>query len=326
MPSYYDNTRLTDFKTCPRYYYFRHERDWVLDTPKVPLIFGLAWHSAMDVVWKLLCTEETQNLRSQEVAEQAFEAFKSIWIENGMPEEPPLEDYGFKMRNLGTALEMLYEYVEARRDLLIRPDFRLIAIEQPFAVPLSDNPNETAFYVGRFDKVFALDGRIYIGEHKTTSLYKREGGFRSNFLDSFSPNSQIDGYLYAAHLLYGDDLKAVWVDAALVHTSVHDAFTFIPVERQFEQLDAWLWEARTWIGQVEGCKGAMHAEQPGPYLVSWPKNTNNCINYGSTCPYMDLCKMWPNPETQRDTPPGYRSEHWSPFDVLGLEKLGLEHD
>ncbi|MCH8087981.1 MAG: hypothetical protein IIC81_09050 [Chloroflexi bacterium] len=135
-------------------------------------------------------------------------------------------------------------------------------------------------------------------------------------------------------MLYGDAAKAVWVDAALVHRSVHDAFTIIPVERQFAQLDAWLWEVRAWIQQVEVNRttwisgdgqaplGSKRSEMK--YMAAWPKNTNNCIDFGSTCPYMPLCKMFSNPEAQQETPMGFIEEHWSPFNVLGLKELDLE--
>ena len=321
--TYYDNTRLTDFKTCPRYFYFRHERDWIADTLRIPLAFGLAWHHALDVVWEQL--SDAKNLRTQAVADDAFKAWLASWEESGLQADiDPLDD-DFKMRNPGTALDMLYAYIDWRRPFFQEPSFKLLDIEHAFAVPLSSDPNERTFYVGRFDKVFSIRDHIYVGEHKISSLYKKDGGFRSNFLDSFSPNSQIDGYLYAAHMLYGDAAKAVWVDAALVHRSVHDAFTIIPVERQFAQLDAWLWETKYWIGQVEANRDLARLQGPVPtYLPTFGKNTNNCIDFGTTCPYMPLCKMFSNPEAQQETPMGFIEEHWSPFNVLGLKELDLE--
>lgn len=226
-----------------------------------------------------------------------------------------------EIRNSSTAMEMLFNYIEERRGIFQSRDFKLLAIEQPFAVPL-DPERPDLLYIGRLDKVFQYQGRIYIGEHKTTTSYKKDGPFRSDFVDSFSPNSQVDGYLYAAHLLYGKKVKAVWIDAALVHANVHDGFRFIPVERQLQQLSGWLWETRYWIEQIEANKRALLTNELDigamEYMPAFPKNTTSCTNYGG-CPYLDMCKMWSNPY-EHDDPPGYNVQKWEPFDALEFEK------
>ena len=119
------------------------------------------------------------------------------------------------------------------------------------------------------------------------------------FLDSFSPNSQIDGYLHAARILYGDEVKACWIDASLVHKTVHDEFKIIPIERQFTQLDSWLWETRHWIQEIEGNWNALSDHGPenqydmsdDPYMAAFPKNTGACQDFARSCTYIDLCKM-----------------------------------
>jgi hypothetical protein len=144
-------------------------------------------------------------------------------------------------------------------------------------------------------------------------------------MDSFSPNSQVDGYLYAAHLIYGDKVKACWIDASLVHAKEHNGFRFIPVERQLQQLGAWLWETRYWIAQIEANESAygnyIHAndEAQDEYMPAFPKNTSSCNNFGN-CSFLDLCKMWSNPAVKKD-PPGFAVDHWEPFNVLEFNKI-----
>jgi hypothetical protein len=328
---FYDNTRITAYKRCPRYFYYRHDRDWQLDGSSPPLIFGSSWHEAMDVVWKLLPTRDDQNTTTEDIVRTAWAAFNLSWEE----EQTPWEEMGDEERKrLGArtpmvALEMLYEYIDAREKILTSPDFELIAIEQPFAVPLHPD-DDTLFYVGRIDKVFRWRGDVYAGEHKTTSAYRKaDVPFRSNFLDSFSPNSQIDGYLHALHMLYGDEAKAVWIDAALVHKERHDGFSWIQIERQLSQLDSWLFETKTWIDKMEMDKAELaHMREDyasnDSYLRAFPKNTNSCMDYAG-CAYLELCKMIPNPEG-RSVPSGYTEKHWSPFDELELGKIGLKKD
>jgi hypothetical protein len=257
------------------------------------------------------------------LVKKALKSFLAKWEEE-CPDVNPFshEDQHGKpqIRNADTAMEMLFHYIEERRSILQSRDFKLLAIEQPFAVPL-DADRSDLFYIGRLDKVFEYQGRIYIGEHKTTTSYKKDGPFRSDFVDSFSPNSQVDGYLYAAHLIYGKRVKACWIDAALVHQHVHDGFRFIPIERQLQQLAGWVWEARYWVEQIEANERVLGSNQPideYDYLPAFPKNTTSCTNYGG-CPFLDLCKMWSNP-INHDDPAGFKIEKWEPFDALEFGK------
>lgn len=326
----YDNTRISALRSCPRYFYFRHVRDFTGEGTAPALAFGAAWHKAMDVVWPAyqLMLRGDSNITSEEmVIALAQEAFKSEWVSQGMPGMEDMDNdtvARLSPRHPMVALEMLYEYLDARRSLFTDQTFKLLAVEQPFAVPL-DPSDPTLFYVGRLDKVYEVGGEICIGEHKTTTLYKKNGPFMASFIEGFSPNSQIDGYLYATHMLYGDRVRRCMVDAALVHKEVHDGFRFIPVERRHSQLEAWLWETRHWIDVIEANKEAVHnAEAEAPYLAAFPKNTSACTNFG-TCTYIDLCKMWSNPHG-KPTPAGFTEKKWSPFDELELEKIGFKKE
>jgi len=320
---FYDNTRISDFRTCPRKYYFRHALDWTYAGWTAALVFGSSWHEAMDTLWARLNSDNAQDLGTEDVVREAYDAFLTCWMENNGPDPSDMDPDQIKQLEPRTpmiALEMLYEYVLERREFIEKCE--LIAIEQPFAVPL-DPTDDTLFYVGRLDKVVEYRGEVLVIEHKTTSLYRKDGPFRSTFVDSFSPNSQIDGYLHAIHSLYGKEAKAVWVDAALVHKKVHDGFKFIPIERQIGQLESWLWSTRYWIDRME-MNWHAHDGMNGssPYMPAFPQDPARCQDFARNCPYMDLCKAWSNP-TDKALPPGYAEEVWSPFDRLELEKIGL---
>ena len=323
---YYDNSRLADAKRCFRKYYFRHGKDWELAVFNKDLAFGSGWHEGMDVIWLECAKTPFQDLNIPELVQSAFDAFMAKWLDEG---GIAVEDLGpEELKALGTkspmiAKEMFYEYILARRSFFEDPTFELLACEQPFAVPL-DPDDDSLFYVGRMDKVFRKQGGIYVGEHKTSSLYSVASGFRSTFLDSFSPNSQVDGYLHAIHMLYGEEAKAVWVDAALCHAKHHDIFQFIPIERKHEQLEAWLFDTKWWIQSIEESWEVVDScPDDDPYLAAFPKNTEACMDYGRNCPFHQVCRMVPNPKSQQ-LPPGYREFKWSPFDRLHLDKLGME--
>jgi hypothetical protein len=324
----YDNTRISSYKSCPRAFYYAHERDWRKEGTATALIFGGAWHNAMDVLWEQMGNGTL--LSDSNVVDLAYEAFVAKWLKEGLPapdQMGPDEIAYYSPRTPMVAKEMLYGYLEARREFFADPTFKLISIEQPFAVPL-DPEDTTLWYVGRLDKVFELKGNIHVGEHKTSTAYRVNGPFRNDFLDSWSPNSQVDGYLYALRSLYGKKAKSVWIDAALVHKKVHNGFRFIPVDRQYAQLDAWLWSAHCWIDQIEGNKEVLRLNrdrEPNRYLDAFPQNTGACGNYGG-CSYRDLCKTLPNPEKEKVPPLGYKEEHWSPFDEIKLEQIGMDRE
>lgn len=322
----YANTRLSTYKSCPRKWLFTYVLGWHPDRKSLALIFGSGWHAGQEVIW----ARAKESLTSPEaVAEAAYEAFCKTWIDAGLPhpdELTPDEIEDFTPRTPMIAKEMFYNYIEARKHIFSDETFEVLAIEKPFAVPL-DPHDDTLWYIGIWDKVFKFRGQIVVGEHKTSSAYAKSGGFQRSFLDSFSPNSQIDGYIMAAHLIYGSKVAGVWVDAALVHKQHHDTFKFIPVDRHFTQLDAWLWEQHFWIDNIEGNLAVLkeRADANLDYLAAFPKNTNSCSDFGG-CTYRDLCSMVANPMKLEGTPLGFKKDFSNPFQNLNLAELGFVVD
>ncbi len=326
---YFDNTRVSCAKNCLRQYYLRHIRDWVRDGKSIALSFGSSWHAAMDTAWGLFWTDHSD----KEILTAAISAFNKHWTEEeNLPAwetiTPEQEDQ-FAPRTPGIAAEMLHNYISLRRPML-KKHYSLVSIERPFAVPIFSD-SSPIFYIGKLDKVIKENatGKHIIVEHKTTTAYKKNGPFRTDYFESWSPNSQVDGYLYAGNMIYGQgNVKEVWVDAALVHKQVHDGFKIIPVNRQLPILDTWLHETRFWITiiQSETDRYASDGEsQSRPAFYSFPKNTGACSHY-SGCGFRDICKMISNPDAEDSPPLGYKEEHWEPFDILGLEKIGFKRD
>ena len=279
----------------------------------------------MDIIWP----GAQSDLTDMELAEAGMIAFDKKWQECGLPHVGDMtmeqvDEVGF--RNPGTALDMLYNYVEQRRDFIKSVEVEYV--ELPFAVPL--NPDDASlFYIGRMDKLIVWEGRKWPVEHKTTSEYKKDGGFRASFLEAFSPNSQIDGYDHGNHMLHGNRAKGVLVDGALVHKTVHDKFCFIPIERDILMLEAWLWEARQKVKRIEEDDAAFallksNGKETDNILRAFPKRTSSCHMYNG-CEYRDACKMVTNPETVADDQfKGFVVDPWEPFDMLGLAEIGMD--
>jgi len=254
-----DNSRLSEFKLCPRKYWFHYKQHLVPAGKRIPLDYGTAWHNAMDWLYINYFENGKQGV---ELGKIAFEGFLESWTELGYPAEIPLGDEtNYKARTPGTAREMLMNYVLTRSNWL--STLKLVSVELPFAVPLNpDNP--LRFYVGRLDKVVKEKGYYWVIEHKTTSLYSIKLGMQQGFTEMFDPNSQVDGYSFALKMLFGAKSMGVVIDGALVHKEHHDVFKFIPVNKGAGYSNQWLRDPNYWWDQVE------QAEELNHYALNAP--------------------------------------------------------
>lgn len=68
---YFDNTMISAYRECPRKFFFRHNNGWTGDGgTAIELVFGLAWHEAMNVWWTNGNVQEAQK------------AFLKTWLED----------------------------------------------------------------------------------------------------------------------------------------------------------------------------------------------------------------------------------------------------
>ncbi len=310
----YDNTRISGYKTCPRLYFIRHILGWRPVGTGIALIFGLSWHDAQDIVWG-----HAHKFKMSDLAELASMSFNKTWEENNLPVDIPLESEGYYLpRTPSIAREMLHQYCYTRERMLLGA--QVVAIEQPFAVPMPDMPGH--WYIGRLDKVVDYNGQRLVLEHKTTTAYATLGNFRTDWVDSWFMSAQVKGYQFGAGLYYGN-VNAVWVDGALVHKKVHDAFKFVPVAHNFILLKEWIEGTKTWIKQISDEEETYKREGkliPGLFK----KNDESCFGKYGACAFIDICRSLADPSELEEPPAGFVHEPWEPFSILGLEKLVAE--
>lgn len=302
--SYYDNTMLSGYKNCPRFYQLRHVLGWRSKGTAIPLVFGLSWHDGQDIVWK-----HARELDQKTLELAAHAKFCETWAANGLNPDPGIEDLEWMgQRHPGTAHDMFHCYIKARWKML--QEAELLACEQPFAVPLAGTTN--TWYIGRLDKVIEYTGIKIVVEHKTTTSYKKDGGFQNDFVESWFSDSQVKGYQYGGGLYY-PGLTNVWIDAALVHKTVHDAFRFVPVAHQFDLLKEFLADTANWIAKIE--KNLLDGY--------FPKNENHCFGKYGKCSFLNICRTTSDSELRKlsEPPEGYMVERWAPFELLGIDKI-----
>lgn len=307
----YDNTKVSAYKTCPRSYFIRHILGWRAEGISYALIFGLSWHDGQDILWR-----HAKKFNNGDIADLAFEAFKITWEENGLPVDIPLEQQErFLPRTPSIAKEMYYEYACARRHML--DECEILGIEQPFAVPIPGLDGH--WYIGRLDKAVRYNNQKLVLEHKTTTAYATQGNFRSDYVESWFMSSQVKGYEFGGNLFY-NKVDGVWVDAALVHKKVHDAFKFIPVSHSFPLLNEWVQGTTAWIKQISAEEEAYkQSEKLEPGMFK--KNEESCFGKYGSCPFLDICRSVANPELLDEPPGGFVYEPWEPFSILKLDQL-----
>jgi len=255
----------------------------------------------MDIVWL-----HAKRLDKMELVQAGYAAFCTSWEEQGLSLDLSLEQIeAASPRVPMVAAEMLHGYVRDRERILHEAD--LIASEQPFAVPIPGMDGR--WYIGRLDKVIRTTELIPL-EHKTTTEYKKDGGFKASYIEGWFSDSQVKGYEFGGGLFF-PGVSQVWVDAALVHKTVHDKFRFVPVSHPMPMLQEWVEDTRNWVRRIE-------ADTAGGYF---PKNEGSCMGKFGPCPYLTICRTTPDPGRLGEPPAGYIAEAWEPFDILGLEKI-----
>lgn len=299
----YDNSILSAYKDCPRKYQLRYLMDWRSEGTSMPLVFGLSWHSGQDVVWQYARKVSGE----QELANLAMVKFYETWEAEGLPAELDMEQIErYAPRTPLIAHEMYAGYIRDRWKILM--EAQVLAVEQPFAVPMPGR--EDTWYVGRLDKVIDFNSQVLVIEHKTTTSYKKDGGFQTAYVESWFSDAQMKGYQFGGGL-YFNGLSQVWVDAALVHKKEHKHFRFIPVAHQMPIIEEWIADTDKWIARLE-------LDTAKEYF---PKNENACFGKYGRCPFVDICRSIPDNALPEEPPPGFIIEKWSPFDLLKLEKL-----
>lgn len=308
---YFDNTKIESWMTCPRKYFFRHFLHWAPRHTPTYFAFGSAWHTAMDAIWSCANID----LTSPQLALVGFEKFCEKW-EAEAPEgwENDIVD----IRKPTLAKDLLFQYVLARHNTL--RNYELLGVEQPFAVPLNLG---NVFYIGRLDKIYKDHGEIFVVDHKTTTSYKKEGGFRSDFVNGFSPNNQVEGYIYQGKIMYGLKFHGVMIDATLVHKTAR-AFKFIPISKGDQSTEEWIWAVEYMINEIlDNTLAAEKAkERDLEYLPAFPKRSVACGSYAG-CEYLDVCKYGTQNPLMMDLPDEFTVDPWEPFEVLGLEEETL---
>lgn len=141
-------------------------------------------------------------------------------------------------------------------------------------------------FVGRTDAIVSWQGKIWLLEHKTTSL-TTEGGTKAqpNFFARFELDFQPTGYCYGVGRQLGIDVNGFILNAILKpRKNAKDPFD-VNFDRDIfvrtkDQLKVYEEELIQLANDYE--RAAIENR--------WYKNTHSCLNYNRKCDYWALCK------------------------------------
>lgn len=288
-----DATKINCFLECPRKFFFSHVLNWKPEAPNNHLIFGAAWHEAMEV---LLLEGYSENALSH-----AIDAFMASYREHFGPET----DTFFGNKTPQNAERALREYVDHYQN----DRFSVLLTEIGGTVSIT----ETYSLAFRMDSICQNEkGELFSLEHKT-----KGGAFNRQWRDQWPLAFQVGVY---SHVLYSyavdRPVKGVIINGVGFDKKTNH-FERIWISKTKDHLLNWLFHARTYIQTIENEFNLLsECTENDPVLSAFPQNPQSCTKYFG-CEFLDLCLAWANPLQRYDpeTPPiGFHFSEWNPLD------------
>lgn len=256
----FDNTMLSAYQHCPRYYYYRHILHLDVGVVSVAIELGSAIHKGCEV-W-----------HQEGDKEKAKKAFDESWqgaLDNGMVVGH--NDLPFRSREGGHII--LEQYMNTNPQ--VRMGSELVGVEQNFEIPL----DEENHYHGRMDVVWEWKGFGYI----VLDWKTHKGNWRP---PPPAPNNQITGYIYALHQyfpgkVYGGGIHSIKVPTTKSLSASYCENTESITTKTKAELESWRLERVHVVKQID------QSVEEGRWPMNAPKS---CGDFGG-CQYKELCEQ-----------------------------------
>jgi hypothetical protein len=287
-----DSSKLTEFMDCPRKYFYRHVLGWRSTAPNNHLIFGHAWHKAME---HLL-------LEGYDAIDDAFMLFMADYRATFGPETDEL----FAPKTPKKAQEALLAYAQQfKHDLR---EFKVLYTE--IAGTAMINENDVMHF--RMDSILEdlSTSKKWSLDHKTGSRRGR------TWTDKWALGMATGLYTHVLYCIYPrEEVKGMKYRGTFFYKSKGPEFEEVPCWQTLPQMQVWLWTANWWYNLLRSCYKDLSLCTPDEeVMMAFPCNSESCTKYFG-CAYHDFCTAWPNPLKRCEAPPmGFEVEFWSPMD------------
>lgn len=295
-----DSSKLKEAMNCRRKYFYRYVLGWVPDTPSIHLVFGSAWHEAMEIMMSNIGNWTNEVILS---AHEAFlkeyrKTYGSLLDDQNAPKDP------------GNALQALVLYSERYPEDKYNVEPLYIEVAGTVPVKIDEETGESRLLHFRLDSINRnQDGQITSLEHKTT------GQDSGRFRDQWSLNVQTHTYTHVLYSMFpAEEVYGIIINGAILRKSSND-FKRYPVRKSLNAMQAWLWEVNHYMDLIEwDFYELTKEEESSPVMMSFPRNPEACFKYGK-CPYWSFCSAWENPlqkDPNGEPPTGFKREYWDP--------------
>lgn len=289
----YDSTKIQTAMDCMRMFMYEYIFGWKSSRPNNHLIFGEAWHKAMEHL--------LMNGYSDLEVIRAYDKFLARYRKD-FPEDTDAE---FAPKTPAAAISALSKYVEHFKD---DPDnYRVLYTETSGVVSLA----EDVHMYFKMDSILRdKDGMIFSMEHKTGSQLS------DKWKEKWLLSTQVGTYTHVMYCMYPiEQVKGVRVSGTFFYKSKPPVFERVPIWKTKNQMQVWLYNTLWWIDELDTQFDLLSEQDDNDeVLTCFPMNTESCTKYFG-CPYLDFCTAWPNPlhhYSKMEPPLGFKEEFWDP--------------
>jgi hypothetical protein len=291
-----DASKLTTYMACPRKYFFGYILGWEPTIPNNDLVFGSAWHVAME---HLLLNGYTSN-----VVDEACELF----FHHYRKELGPETDENFAPKNPANAMIGIGRY--AANFAIEEKNYKVMHTEVAGRVKIGDN----AILAFRMDCIRRDrdNGLIEVLDHKSSGR-KISGWNRLQW-----QSVQLLVYMHVLYSLWdynkikGGRIRCTWFYSKGRQEFDEELVEKSPVDMQSGLVDIltfYDYLMRDMYLFIDTC-GDDEVAMP-----AFPRNPESCYKYGRICQFFDACNTWSNPlQHCEHVAEGYKQVYWNPLE------------
>lgn len=300
-----DYSSLSTYMGCPRKFLFQYMMHLRPAGNSIHLVFGSCWHYGLEVAYNAIKESDTK-LTPLELTLLSVKAFNKLWVLDGAPLWKD-EDLIFP-KSPGHAANMYKAYWDRYADLDYK---KVLAVEAPFAIDLSNYGKNLPRYIGRIDLILKDGEGIEIIDHKTAkAVYKITP-------QTFENSFQTDGYLTAGRLFY-DKIPKITYRVALCQKS-KIGFEPITISKRSSSIDHFLHDLIFYVSKIQRDIALLEEDKENcknrsDLMKSFYRCYGQaCTSFMSPCTYFDLCRLRNNPLDWLNKPPqGFHYQEWDP--------------
>jgi hypothetical protein len=292
---YIDASSLTEFKICPRRYFFSMVMGRQPMAESVHLTFGTLLHKAA----------ELYHIRRFTHTEGHADALRFVvsWAMRATWEKEHNRPWtsGDKYKNRFTLIRTIVWYLDKYQEDELRTAILANgkpAVELPFTIDSGYTAftGESFHLCGKLDRIVTFKSQYYVADIKTT-----QATIGDYYWKRYTPDNQVTIYSLAGNEAFGIPVEGLIIDACQIAIEF-SRFERGLIERTEDQLLEWREELGYWLMTLNN-----YAERE-----IWPRNDSACNIYGG-CPFRTVCSQPNSTAAQKVIEGAYRERIWDPL-------------